>query len=60
LATEIDKLAEKCHIADIGEYARQLQDGLEHFDVEKIQKALDGYPEFLGRLKANRPTEEKP
>jgi PAS domain S-box-containing protein len=58
LAARIDRLLEEYPIADIREYAKKLNSGLARFDVEKIQKALDGYPALLEKLKANCPTEE--
>jgi PAS domain S-box-containing protein len=58
LADGLANLGTDYQLADICAYARQLQEGLERFDVERIQHQLEGFPELIRVFKANRPPEE--
>jgi PAS domain S-box-containing protein len=59
LADELDRFGTEHQLADICAYAIRLHEGLERFDVEKIQTLLEGFAGLVEALKANRPPEEK-
>ena len=58
LADGLDNLGTEHQLAEIRAYARQLHEGLERFDVERIQHLLEAFPGLIMALKANRPPEE--